>query len=225
MSVVAIDNLTVSYKRAGDELRVVDGLSLRVEEGDIFGLEGSSGSGKSTVLRVLAGLNRHWSGSISLFGQPIAPGKRFKGDLRRRVQMVFQQPYTSLHPSHRVRRILTEPLVVHHEPQVEARMIEALRQVGFEPDIANRYPHQLSGGQRQRIAIARALLLRPDLLLLDEPTSALDTSVQAEILNLLNQIKTEYPVTYILVSHDRDVIAHMCNRTARMHNGRLVETA
>jgi peptide/nickel transport system ATP-binding protein len=223
MSVVEIEDLSVSYRRNGEELRVVDGLSLRVEQGDIFGLEGSSGSGKSTVLRVLAGLNRHWSGRITQLGQPLTPGRRFTGDLRRRVQMVFQQPYNSLHPSHRVRRILTEPLIVHNERDVERRMIEALRQVGFEPDIAGRYPHQLSGGQRQRIAIARALLLRPDLLLLDEPTSAVDTSVQAEILNLLNRIKAEYPVTYILVSHDRDVIAHMCNRTARMRDGRLVD--
>jgi peptide/nickel transport system ATP-binding protein len=225
VNVVELDRLSVSFRRGGEELRVVDEVSLSVAAGETFGLVGGSGSGKSTVLRVLAGLNRDWQGGMRLLGQPVAPGQRFAGDLRRRVQMVFQHPYGSLHPSHTIGRILGEPLAVHGRPDIDRRIAEALAQVGFGPDIAARRPHQLSGGQRQRIGIARALLLDPDLLLLDEPTSALDTSVQAEILNLLTTLKQHRPITYILVSHDRDVIAHMCDRQAEMQSGRLVEIA
>jgi peptide/nickel transport system ATP-binding protein len=223
VSIVDITGLDVAFRRGSEEVRVVNDVSLRVEEGETFGLIGASGSGKSTMLRIIAGLNRDWSGRLALFGQPIAPRRRFEGELRRRVQMVFQHPYGSLHPSHSMRRILSEPLVVHRRPDVQRRVIDVLAQVGFGPEIADRRPHQLSGGQRQRIGIARALLLEPDLLLLDEPTSALDTSVQAEILNLLTTIKASRPITYILVSHDRDVIAHMCDRQVEMRAGRLVE--
>jgi len=222
MSVVDISGLNVSFRQGSDEVHVVNDVSLKVEQGETFGLVGASGSGKSTVLRILAGLNPDWSGSLRLFGDPVQPHSRFTGELRRRVQMVFQHPYGSLHPSHTIRRILSEPLIVHKRPNVRARVTEALAQVGFGPEIADRRPHQLSGGQRQRIGIARALLLDPDLLLLDEPTSALDTSVQAEILNLLTTIKRTRPITYVLVSHDRDVVAHMCDRQVVMSGGKIV---
>ena len=225
MNIVDVAGLNVSFRRGREDIRVVDDVSLTVAEGETFGLIGASGSGKSTVLRVLAGLNLEWSGAIGLFGEALTPRRRFEGELRRRVQMVFQHPYGSLHPSHSIRGILSEPLIVHRRPDVARRVTEALAQVGFGPEIADRKPHQLSGGQRQRIAIARALLLDPDLLLLDEPTSALDTSVQAEILNLLTTIKQARPITYILVSHDRDVIAHMCDRQVEMRAGRIVAAA
>ncbi|HTJ56581.1 MAG TPA: ATP-binding cassette domain-containing protein [Devosiaceae bacterium] len=222
MSVVDISGLDVSFRSGREEVHVVRDVSLTVGQGETFGLVGASGSGKSTVLRIIAGLNLDWSGKVSLLGEQIAPHHRLQGELRRRVQMVFQHPYGSLHPSHSIGRILSEPLIVHHRPNVRERVTEALAQVGFGPEIASRKPHQLSGGQRQRIGIARALLLEPDLLLLDEPTSALDTSVQAEILNLLTIIKQTRPITYILVSHDRDVIAHMCDRQVEMRAGRIV---
>lgn len=146
-------------------------------------------------------------------------GDTFSGALRRNVQMVFQDPYASLHPNHTLWRTLSEPLQIHGESDIEARVNTALEQVGLPADAARRYPHQLSGGQRQRVAIARALLLRPKILLLDEPTSALDMSVQAEILNLLNRLKQDHGMTYLLVSHDADVIAHMSDRAAFMAGG------
>ncbi|MDU1086217.1 MAG: ATP-binding cassette domain-containing protein, partial [Leclercia adecarboxylata] len=144
---------------------------------------------------------------------------RFTGSLRRNVQMVFQDPWASLHPNHTISRTLAEPLRIHGETQIAEKVAEALQQVGLAADAGKRYPHQLSGGQRQRVAIARALLLRPQLLLLDEPTSALDMSVQAEILNLLNRLKQQHGMTYLLVSHDADVIAHMSDRAAFMAGG------
>jgi peptide/nickel transport system ATP-binding protein len=139
------------------------------------------------------------------------------------VQMVFQDPYASLHPRHTVDRTLAEPLSIHGEKDAEARILQALREVGLGPSFRFRYPHQLSGGQRQRIAIARALILRPKVLLLDEPTSALDASVQAEILNLLDDLRRRLGLTYILVSHDLAVVAHLCERLLVMRHGEAVE--
>jgi peptide/nickel transport system ATP-binding protein len=170
---------------------------------------------------VLAGLQREWNGRISILGDALRPGRRFEGELRRNVQMVFQDPWASLHPNHTVARTLSEPLNIHGETQIAEKVADALQQVGLSADAGRRYPHQLSGGQRQRVAIARALLLRPQLLLLDEPTSALDMSVQAEILNLLNRLKAEHGMTYLLVSHDADVIAHMSDRAAFMAHGEI----
>ncbi len=215
MAVVNLDALQVIFA----EKTAVSAASFSVEAGETFSLIGASGCGKSTILRVLAGLQREWRGGVQLFGKAIAPGVRFQGELRRNVQMVFQDPYASLHPNHTLWRTLAEPLKIHGLDAIRQRVETALEQVGLPTDAAHRYPHQLSGGQRQRVAIARALLLRPQILLLDEPTSALDMSVQAEILNLLNRLKQEHGMTYLLVSHDADVIAHMSDRAAFMAEG------
>lgn len=215
MSLVTIENLQVSF---ADKI-AVSAACFSVQAGETFSLIGESGCGKSTILRVLAGLQREWQGHVSLFDEPLKPGVRFQGERRRNVQMVFQDPYASLHPNHTIYRTLAEPLRIHGEQDSAARVATALSEVGLAADAAQRYPHQLSGGQRQRVAIARALLLRPRLLLLDEPTSALDMSVQAEILNLLNTLKQAHQMTYLLVSHDADVIAHMSDRAAFMARG------
>ncbi|EPS5426009.1 ABC transporter ATP-binding protein [Klebsiella michiganensis] len=215
MVVVNLKDLQVIF----GEKTAVSAASFAVDAGETFSLIGASGCGKSTILRVLAGLQRDWRGRVELFDKAITPGARFQGELRRNVQMVFQDPYASLHPNHTLWRTLAEPLKIHAIGEIEQRVSTALQEVGLPADAARRYPHQLSGGQRQRVAIARALLLRPKILLLDEPTSALDMSVQAEILNLLNRLKQEHGMTYLLVSHDADVIAHMSDRAAFMAEG------
>ncbi|BEN35632.1 ATP-binding cassette domain-containing protein [Serratia nevei] len=222
MSVIALENLSVSH-RQGYELRtVVHEVNLRIEPGECFGLVGPSGCGKSSLLWVLAGLNGSWQGNFELLGRRLQPGQAFTGELRREVQMVFQDPYASLHPKHRLLRTLSEPLKLLKESDIERKISAGFRQVGLDPRLLDRYPHQLSGGQRQRVAIVRALLLRPKLLLLDEPTSALDMSVQAEILNLLNELKQAGDLTMVLVSHDADVIDHMCDRSVAMARGRII---
>lgn len=217
MTAVAVDSLRAWF----DESRhaILKGVSLSVSRSEVFGLVGPSGCGKSTLLRVLAGIHRGWAGRVELLGEPLAPSQRIRGSRRRTVQMVFQDPYASLHPRHRIARALLEPLHMMDDPDPESRMRLALEEVGLSPQVVGRYPHQLSGGQRQRIAIARALLSRPELLLLDEPTSALDLSIQAEILNLLVEVKSAHPVTIVVVSHDMGVIAHLCGRAAVMHDG------
>ncbi len=215
MELVNVEQLQVTF----GEKTAVSAASFTIEQGETFSLIGESGCGKSTILRVLAGLQPQWHGNIQVLGDKLQPGVRFTGSLRRNVQMVFQDPWASLHPNHTISRTLAEPLRIHGETQIAEKVAEALQQVGLAADAGKRYPHQLSGGQRQRVAIARALLLRPQLLLLDEPTSALDMSVQAEILNLLNRLKQQHGMTYLLVSHDADVIAHMSDRAAFMAGG------
>ncbi|MCG0458152.1 ABC transporter ATP-binding protein [Enterobacter cloacae complex sp. ECC445] len=217
MALVEVNRVQVTF----GEKTAVSAASFAIEKGETFSLMGESGCGKSTLLRVLAGLQREWRGNMTLLGETLTPGQRFQGSLRRNVQMVFQDPWASLHPNHTVARTLSEPLKIHGETQVAEKVADALHQVGLSADAGKRYPHQLSGGQRQRVAIARALLLRPRLLLLDEPTSALDMSVQAEILNLLTRLKAEHEMTYMLVSHDADVIAHMSDRAAFMAHGAI----
>ena len=217
MALVNVDQLQVTF----GEKTAVSAASFAIEQGETFSLIGESGCGKSTILRVLAGLQRQWHGNVQVLGDRLQPGARFTGALRRNVQMVFQDPWASLHPNHTISRALAEPLQIHGETRIAEKVAEALQQVGLGVDAGKRYPHQLSGGQRQRVAIARALLLRPQLLLLDEPTSALDMSVQAEILNLLNRLKQQHGMTYLLVSHDADVIAHMSDRAAFMAHGEI----
>ncbi|HEI8571080.1 ABC transporter ATP-binding protein [Morganella morganii] len=217
MPIIEVNNLSVSF----GQRQVVCQAGFHLNAGETFSLIGESGCGKSTILRVIAGLQREWLGGVQLLSQHIHPGQRYQGALRRNVQMVFQDPYASLHPFHTIHRALSEPLRIHRENDIGNRVAETIVSVGLPPDVAQRYPHQLSGGQRQRIAIARALMLRPQILLLDEPTSALDMSVQAEILNLLNHLKTAHGMTYLLVSHDADVVAHMSDRAAFMANGKI----
>jgi peptide/nickel transport system ATP-binding protein len=199
----------------------VKSVSFDVARGESFGLVGESGSGKSTVLRALSGLNPDWTGSMSVDGQKLAP--RRSKDFFRRVQMVFQDPYGSLHPRQTVDRLLSEPLLVHRMDNVERRIVRGLNEVALPASIRFRYPHQLSGGQRQRVAIARALMAEPQVLLLDEPTSALDVSVQAEVLNLLSDLQQAHHLTYILVSHNLAVVAHLCGRIGVMQAGELVD--
>jgi len=224
MSAIIARSLSVPLTQSGRERKVIDALELTVADGEIYGLMGPSGSGKSTLLRVLAGLNPKWRGELSLLGQTLAPGQQFGRQLRREVQMVFQDPAASLNPSLTVERVLIEPLLIEGLARKAAliRVNAALAEVGLEPDHARRYPHQLSGGQRQRVAIARALLREPRVLLLDEPTSALDVSVQAGILNLLNRLRATHDMTLVLVSHDIGVIAHMCDRAALLRDGRIL---
>ena len=219
---IDLQNLSVAHRHGYDLRTVVHDVSLSVAPGECFGLVGPSGCGKSSLLWVMAGLNPHWQGKMRLAGHQAPPGKAFTGDLRREVQMVFQDPYASLHPRHRLRRTLAEPLKLLKRDNIDDRIHAGFRHVGLDPALAERYRHQLSGGQRQRVAIVRALLLEPKVLLREERTSALEMSVQAEILNLLNQLKQQDGLTMVLVSHDPDVIDHMCDRAVQMEAGRIV---
>jgi peptide/nickel transport system ATP-binding protein len=207
--------------RFADAPPAVAGISFAVAAGETFGLVGESGCGKSTVLRALAGLNTDYAGEVRLDGA-VLPATRPRGFFKR-VQMVFQDPYGSLHPRQTIQAQLLEPLRNQGLVPPADAVGAALDSVGLPRTAAFRYPHQLSGGQRQRVAIARALMLQPEVLLLDEPTSALDVSVQAEILNLLMDLRAQRNLTYILVSHDLAVVAHMCHRIAVMQGGRIVD--
>ena len=215
---IAVDALTVRF----GSVEAVKTVSFRLARGEAFGLVGESGSGKSTVLRALAGLNPDWSGRMTLDGALLSP-RRNKAFFRQ-VQMVFQDPYGSLHPRQTVDRALSEPLQVHGIGDIDRRIARGLNEVALPSSIRYRYPHQLSGGQRQRVAIARALMAEPDVLLLDEPTSALDVSVQSEVLNLLADLRAARGLTYIMVSHNLAVVAHLCERIGVMQGGELVET-
>lgn len=223
MSMIAISDLNVWYGHGRDLVNAVRNAALAVQPGESFGLVGESGSGKSTILRAITGLAPNWSGRIEIAGQTLAPGRRDR-DFYRRVQMVFQDPYASLHPRHTVDQVLGETLYLAGLKGVDERITQLLDDVGLSRKFRFRYPHQLSGGQRQRVAIARALAGEPDILLLDEPTSALDVSVQAEILNLLTDLRDEHDLTYLMVSHDLPVISHMCDRLAVMKDGEVLET-
>ena len=221
MALIEIEQLEVTFGTVGNLVRAVRGVSLTVNEGESYGIVGESGSGKSTVLRAMCGLAPVTAGTIRMAGKPLTHPRA--AAFYRTVQMVFQDPYASLHPRHTVDRVLSEPLAIHGFDDAEARIERALDEVGLGKGFRFRYPHQLSGGQRQRVAIARALILEPKVLLLDEPTSALDASIQAEVLNLLDRIRTERGLTYILVSHDLAVVAHMCERLMVMQHGLAVE--
>ncbi|WP_454854946.1 ABC transporter ATP-binding protein [Rhizobium binxianense] len=213
--------LSISFGSQNAGVRVVDDVSFYIRKGEAYGLIGESGCGKSTILRALSGLNDDYEGALVLGGREL-PKKRGK-DFFRRVQMVFQDPYGSLHPRKIVERVLAEPLAIHGLDRRSERIGEILEAVGLGPSFRYRYPHELSGGQRQRVAIARALIIEPEILLLDEPTSALDVSVQAEILNLLKRLRRERNLTYLMVSHDLAVIAHMCERAGIMYRGEILE--
>ena len=209
-------------------VKAVDGVSLEIRRGETMGLVGESGSGKTTLARALMRLTSITKGQIFFEDSEISSikGGRLK-PFRRRMQMVFQDPYASLDPRQSIRSTLTEPMKIHHvtdsKQEANRKAEELIETVGLNPDHLSRFPHEFSGGQRQRIAIARALAVNPQFLLLDEPTSSLDVSVQAQILNLLKKLQVEYNLTYLFISHNLSVIRHMCDRVAVMYLGRIVE--
>ncbi len=218
MTMIDVNALHLSFGTA----KVLNDVHLQVRQGQSFGLVGESGSGKTTVLRCLAGQYSHWNGRLQIGGRALGP--KLERAHCREVQMVFQDPYGSLHPRHTIHTVLAEPLRIHGMDNERERIDSILAKVGLNSSFRFRYPHQLSGGQRQRVAIARALILEPRVLLLDEPTSALDVSVQAEILNLLADLRERDGLTYLMVTHDLGVVAHLCDQVAVMQHGRIVET-
>ncbi len=221
MNGVSIENLNVWFGDYEERVDAVIDASFAVQKGGSFGLVGESGSGKSTILRAIMGLFNTWDGKIEVLGETLSHKRDrvFYG----KVQMVFQDPYASLHPRQSVDQVLSETLSLHGFRDIDRRISQLLEDVGLGPAFRFRYPHQLSGGQRQRVAIARALAPEPEILLLDEPTSALDVSVQAEILNLLTDLRAEHKLTYLMVSHDLAVVGHICQDIAVMQLGRIVE--
>jgi len=216
-----LDNLSVWFGGGRDRVDAVRNASFCVNSGASFGIVGESGSGKSTILRAVMGLIPNWSGTISVDGRPV--DKKREKSFYKVAQMVFQDPYASLHPRHSVDQVLGETLYLHGFSDIDHRVVKLLDDVGLGAKFRFRYPHQLSGGQRQRVAIARALAPEPPILLLDEPTSALDVSVQAEILNLLTDLRIKHGLTYVMVSHDLSVVGHMCEKLAVMQDGKIVE--
>lgn len=203
-------------------LIAVSDVSLRIRQGEVYALVGESGSGKSTIGRMIAGLMRPTAGTITVAGVDVHAAQHAKNAPA--IQMVFQDPYSSLNPRWRVGRIICEPLMVLGRP-VKGVAGQLLSQVGLAPEDADRFPHEFSGGQRQRICIARALAAQPQLIICDEPTSALDVSVQAQVLNLMSDLRDDLGLTYMLISHDLTVVRHMADRIGVLYLGRLMEEA
>jgi oligopeptide transport system ATP-binding protein len=213
--------------RAVDQVRAVDGVSFAIERGQTMGLVGESGSGKSTVCRVLLQLSQATSGSVRFEGEEIVGrSRRAMRPLRREMQMIFQDPYASLNPRKRVGQIVGNPLRLQglaSGGELRRQVQGLLERVGLSPEHYDRYPHEFSGGQRQRIGIARAIALKPKLIVADEPVSALDVSIQAQIVNLLDDLQDEFGLTYLFVAHDIGVVRHVSDRIAVMHDGKIVE--
>jgi ABC-type glutathione transport system ATPase component len=232
MTLLAVESVRKIYKPRKREAEVValDDVSLAIEAGECLGLVGESGSGKSTLARLILALEAPSSGTIRYGGEDLAqlsaPGLL---RLREKMQIVFQDPHASLNPRMTIHDIVAEPLVIHQRQRPMGararrdRVVELLATVGLKREHLWRYPHEFSGGQRQRICIARALALEPEFLILDEPTSALDVSVQAQVLNMLQELQQRLKLTYLFISHDLGVIRYMADRVTVMQHGRIVE--
>jgi len=224
MALLEAIGLTKAYGSA----RVVDNVSFAIARGETLGLVGESGSGKSTIARMVLGLIEPTAGSVIFDGQPVTDVAQSQlRAVRRRMQPVFQDPYAALNPRMRVEAIVTEPLVIHEravsKSERRQRCGALLRQVGMDASAMARYPHEFSGGQRQRINIARALALRPELLVLDEPVSALDVSVGAQVVNLLRDLQREFGLTYLFISHSMPLVRYLSTNIAVLRGGKLVE--
>lgn len=215
------------FGRTQAYVKAVDGVSFTIEKGKTYGLVGESGSGKTTTGRAVIGLNQITGGQVLFEGQDITNLGKASKDIRREVQMIFQDPYSSLNPKKRVIDIVAEPLRNYEKltkGEETKRVQELLDLVGLNPESILKYPHEFSGGQRQRIGIARAIALKPKLIIADEPVSALDVSVQAQVLNFMQDIQKELGLTYLFISHDLGVIKHMCDQIGIMYKGRYVES-
>jgi len=224
-NLLQIKNLNIEYRNnSGQTTRAVKDFSIEVNKGEVFAIAGESGCGKSTLLKSIIKLVQPVSGEILFEGHNINDIKRY--DYTPLVQMIFQNPYASLNPKMKIKDILKEPLVIntkYSKSDIERVVNEKIDQVGLSKRQLNLYPHEFSGGQRQRIAIARALMLNPKLILADEPVSALDASIQAQIINLINDLRKELGITILFISHDLNVIKYIADRVAVMYMGELVE--
>ncbi|SCB45194.1 ABC transporter ATP-binding protein [Rhizobium multihospitium] len=229
MSLLSVDRLSTHYPAAAGTVRAVDDVSLEILEGETVALVGESGCGKSTLGKSLIRLVDPSSGRVTFKGRDVAAmsGRELQS-VRRHIQMIFQDPFASLNPRQTIRAILTAPLAVHgigDRKSRDAIAASMVVHVGLPADALDRYPHEFSGGQRQRIGIARALILQPELVICDEPVSALDLSIQAQILNLLVEMKTELSLSYLFISHDLSVVRYFADRVLVMYLGRIVESA
>lgn len=233
-TLLRVEDLKIYYPVAGsgfgkkEFVKAVDGVTFEVKKGEVFGIVGESGCGKSTLGRGVCKLENLTSGHVYLDGEDITEyNDRRMRSIRKKVQMVFQDPYASLNPRMSVFDIIAEPLLVHHlyqdKADLEKKVLDLLHRVGLDDYHANRYPHEFSGGQRQRIGIARALAVEPSLIIADEPVSALDVSIQAQVLNLLNELKHDLDLTYIFVAHDLIVVEYISDRVGVMYLGNFVE--
>lgn len=233
---VDVNNLKKHFSKGKDiwgrdtsVLKAVDGVSFQIRQGETFGLVGESGSGKSTVGRCLLRLYDYTDGEVSFDGQPLSKlGEKQLKPFRRRIQSIFQDPYSSLNPSLNVLELISEPMKIHgiHEGDERVEAVAALlEKVGLKREHLYRFPHEFSGGQRQRISIARALSVKPEFVVCDEPISALDVSVQAQVVNMLEDLQSEFGLTYLFVAHDLSMVRHISDRIGVMYGGRLVEVA
>jgi oligopeptide/dipeptide ABC transporter ATP-binding protein len=218
------------FSREVAQVRAVDGISFTIRKGETLGLVGESGCGKTTTGRCILRLEHPTSGEILFNGKNLVDlDQKSMRALRQKIQVIFQDPYSSLNPRMKIGDIISEPMMVHRtEPNKaarDARVMELLRLCGLDPRFADRYPHEMSGGQRQRVGIARALSVRPEFIICDEAISALDVSIQAQIINLLEDLRDQFGLTYLFIAHDLSVVRHLCHRVAVMYLGKIVELA